>query len=372
VAAGEKLNLNQAEVAIPKGWAIESRVYAEDPYRNFLPSIGRLKRYVEPTSTNNSVRVDSGVEEGDTIGVYYDPLISKTVTYGPTRAAAIERMSRALDTYIIRGLNHNIPFLRSVMENARFKSGNLSTKFIAEEYPDGFHGHPLEPHNVNQLIGSAAAMHISRAYRDYDIPGQVDATASPPNPMPLYINIQGKDYYVIADIATDEAGEPKITLYFPNEENKKVVVRHRWLPDSTMFRGLVDKERVVLQLVKPNALGLSLLCYGSQFDVTIKTPEQHRLTEHLPHRQADSADSALRSPMPGLILAVAVKKGDKVVKGQELCTIEAMKMQNVLRAERDGVVADVPVSPGASVQVDDIIIDFQQQPQPQAQQQQKA
>jgi propionyl-CoA carboxylase alpha chain len=352
VAAGEPLAIKQEDIKI-NGWAMESRVYAEDPLRNFLPSIGKLKRYREPSATDGTVRVDGGVLEGSEISIYYDPLLSKLVTYGPNRAAAIENMSKALDSYIVRGLNHNIPFLRAVMHNSRFQSGRLSTKFIAEEFPSGFSGIKLSEKELNELVGSAAAMYYSRALRDSTIDGQM-RPPSPSGPRQLVVTANGQDHKVTVRPVKSESGHSVIV----ETEKTEIDVQYNWPVDSDLFNATIANHKVTLQLAQILPLGFRLVHYGSNFDVLVRTPRQAELAAFMPAGSADDMSSTLRSPMPGLVLSIAVKPGDKVVLGQELAVIEAMKMQNVLRAEKDAVIEKVVANAGTNIGVDEVILQF--------------
>jgi len=372
VAAGEKLDIQQENI-VPKGWAMECRVYAEDPLRNFLPSIGRLSRYQEPSATDGSVRVDGGVVEGSNISMYYDPLISKLVTYGPDRQGAILRMARALDRYVIRGVNHNIPFLRSVMDHPRFIAGELSTKFIADEFPEGFKGHQLKANQEEELVAVAAIIQHTRKERARTIEGQLPGAEERLESLGeedghYVVTVDGKDTEVyVSDDNEEEEGEEEgppqdfdkiaYTVVFP-ETQKSVVLKHDWLNGDVLFNAQFGKRKVVVQVVAPTPLGLKLQHYGTQYDVLVRSPAQKDLSAYISLKKAEDTSSALRSPMPGLVLSVAVKPGDAVVAGQELAVVEAMKMQNILRAEKNGVVSAVLATPGASVAVDDVLVEF--------------
>ncbi len=270
VARGEKLNLKQEGIFelhmcvwlqhayIPlNGWAMEARVYAEDPYRNFLPSIGYLNHYKEPASNNGTVRVDAGVEEGGEISIHYDPLISKLVTYGPTREVAIHRLKQALDEYVIRGVNHNVSFLRDVLENTRYIKGDISTKFIPEEYPKGFHGHQLNPEETENLVASAAVLHYIRTYRNANIEGQL-GSYSAPDDLKLVVTLDKKDYEIHVGV-TDTDGE-----YFVKVNGKDTILTSDWLVDSLVFNGWHGEKQVSLQLMSENPQGYKLQFIGTQ------------------------------------------------------------------------------------------------------------
>jgi propionyl-CoA carboxylase alpha chain len=377
VAAGHKLRLKQTEVPL-NGWAMESRVYAEDPYRNFLPSIGRLRTYKEPHADDGTIRVDAGVYEGGEVSVFYDPLISKLVTWGPTREHCIKSMAYALDTYRIQGVNHNVPFLRSVMENERFKTGRLSTKFIPEEYPEGFKGHPLRAEQINQLIASAATMHLCRARRETTISDQLNPHPFPSSDVHVVVNVDGHDYRVgiiqnpKTPAPTGPSPHPAIKSYEETEQceveiknehgqSSRVRVNYKWPVDSPIFSAVIGGKDVTLQMAQALPVGFQLIHCGTKFDVLVRTPRQAELSVLMPKATIQDFSSTIRSPMPGLVISLRVKKGDKVVTGQEVAVVEAMKMQNVLRAERDGEVEEVLIKTGANVGVDEVLVTFKEQ-----------
>jgi len=376
VAAGHKLRITQDRVPI-KGWAMESRVYAEDPYRNFLPSIGRLRTYKEPSSNDGSIRVDAGVYEGGEISMYYDPLISKLVTWGPTRQECIQKMAYALDTYVIDGVNHNVPFLRSVMENKRFQSGNLSTKFIPEEYPEGFKGHPINEANTEELIAAAAAIHLSRARRDITISQQLNPRYFPSSDVDVVVTVAGKDYPVTivqepttlppasskhpAIELVEDTDECEVVIKAQGGQERRLRINYQWTLDSPIFSAIINGRDVTLQLAQALPVGYKLVHLGTKFDVLVRTPRQMELAPFMPVPSVQDFSSTIRSPMPGQVISTRVKKGDKVVLGQEIAVVEAMKMQNVLRAERDGEIEEVLVAPGANVGVDEVLVTFKKE-----------
>ncbi|KAL6066072.1 Propionyl-CoA carboxylase alpha chain, mitochondrial [Balamuthia mandrillaris] len=382
VAAGRKLALSQEDIKI-HGWALESRVYAEDPYRNFLPSIGRLTRYKEPAhklrsspfrldddepvparlaDSPCSVRVDAGVMEGSEISTFYDPLICKLCTWGPTRDEAVQTMERALDEYVIRGVRHNIAFLRDVMDQPRFRKGALTTKFIPEEYPHGFTGHELNENEVNDLVVSAAAMQFVRREREATISGQLSEYATPPTTDTFVVTINGKDYQAKVTKQEDDtypSPRRKLQVEIVNSGNKaSVPIRFEWPVDSIAFDARVGDRDLLLQFIKALPLGLRLQYCGTEMDVLVRSLKQAELSKHMPPPKTVDHKNSLLSPMPGQVVSVSVQPGDAVSAGQELAVVEAMKMQNVLRAESDGVIETVLVKEGSNVAVDEVLLTF--------------
>ncbi|MCZ4282980.1 acetyl/propionyl/methylcrotonyl-CoA carboxylase subunit alpha [Kiloniella laminariae] len=353
VAAGEKLALTQEQVKL-EGWAVESRVYAEDPLRNFLPSIGRLVRYQAPEAEGDLngrplIRVDSGVEEGSEISMFYDPMIAKLVTYGPDRLSAIKTMRTALDSFYIRGINHNMGFLSTVMSQERFVEGRLTTNYIVEEFPDGFLGIELDKDNLNLLVSVAAvlqtnlseqialAAHIN-GYRGVDIP--VELT--------VFINREG--HSVVIDLQDDG--------YLVSGDDFETLVRGDWAPDQLVFFAEVNGEETVVQVDRQEA-SLSLTLSGVTVEALVLETRLARYNELMPEKLPPDLSKFLLSPMPGLLVSVAVEEGQTVKAGEELAVIEAMKMENILRAGKDLTVAKISASAGESLVVDQVIIEFE-------------
>lgn len=368
VAAGKSLSFTQDQIKI-NGWATECRIYAEDPYRNFLPSIGQLTTYIEPDTTEGDVRVDSGIQEGSEISIYYDPMICKLVTHGPTRAESIKVMKYALDTYLIRGVNHNVPFLRSVLENKRYLEGKISTKFIPEEFPKGFDGFKLSQEQCTRLISASAVIEALCRMRDC-------TTSEAVENMEVRVN----DDYVIGvsksaiSNATDTVGEQEfhveVAFLGNTEEDERelsviidgadpIRVRTDWNTTDPIFFGSIGGKRVIMQINKYKPLGYTLQYFGTLYDVSVKTVAEHHFSKFMPKPKVIDSSKLLVTPMPGSVVSVNVKPGDKVIIGQELCVVEAMKMQNVLRSERDGIVKEVVVKAGQNVAVEDVLIRFE-------------
>lgn len=351
VAAGQKLPITQDDVKL-KGWAMESRVYAEDPFRNFLPSIGRLTRYKAPEG--EGVRVDTGVYEGGEISMHYDPMIAKLITYGADRDEAITSMSHALDGYYIRGVQHNIPFLSALMNHPRFIEGNLSTGFIAEEYPDGFSFDDVVHDDPAIFVAVAASMHRAYQERAADITGQhyghEREVAS------AWSVLMGKKTIPVEVNEAD--GGFDVTISARGFTKDTVEVRSDWQLGEVAFVGTVSGREVVIQAERM-AVGYRLLHAGSQVDIRVLSESAAKLYQLMPEKLPPDTSKLLMSPMPGLLLSVSVEAGQEVKAGEELAVIEAMKMENVLRATQDGTIKEVPTQAGDSLAVDQVILSFE-------------
>jgi propionyl-CoA carboxylase alpha chain len=346
VAAGEKLKLKQSDVRL-KGWAIEARVYAEDPMRNFLPSTGRLVRYREP-SVGPAVRVDSGVFEGAEISMFYDPMIAKLVTYGEDRPAAITAMREALDSFYIRGLGHNVGFLSALMAHPRFHAGRLTTGFIAEEFPDGFHGVDLPDESKGDLVAVAAVVHQSYARRAVASAPRFK-TAAPVANGKWVVKI-GKQHHPITVVET-AMGHAVID----GKRSRELV--SAWNIGDAVYRGRIDNRPIIVQ-VDRDGIGYRLNHAGAQLKVLVLAPRAAELANHMLEKTPPDLSKFLLSPMPGLLVTLAVQEGQDIKAGQELAVVEAMKMENLLRAERDGKVAKLHAKPGDSLSVDQVIVEF--------------
>ena len=353
VASGEPLPFRQEDLKI-NGWAMESRLYAEDPYRNFLPSIGRLTRYrppVEgPTQHGGIVRNDTGVYEGGEISMYYDPMIAKLCTWAPTRAEAIEEMRLALDTFEVEGIGHNLPFCAAVMDHPRFVSGDISTAFIAEEFPEGFQGVALPEPILRRVAAAAAAMNRVAEIRRTRVSGRMDNHERHVGD-DWVVALQGVEFPVA--IHADRGGA---TVAFA--DGAAMRVESDWTPGQSLAHLLVDGEPLVLKVGRATG-GYRLRVRGADLKVHIRTPRQAELARLMPEKLPPDTSRLLLCPMPGLVVKLAVSEGDEVFEGQALCTVEAMKMENILRAERKCVVTRINASVGASLMVDDIIMEFE-------------
>jgi propionyl-CoA carboxylase alpha chain len=346
VAAGEKLSLAQDDVALT-GWAMESRVYAEDPFRNFMPSIGRLSGYREPEG--EGVRVDSGVYEGGEVSMHYDPMISKLITYGDNRTEAIDRMVDALDAYYIRGVNHNISFLNALMVHPRFVAGELTTNFIAEEFPDGFNA-DLVPQN-NPAIAQVVAAAVHQEYRErsalisgqteghqYDVPSEWVVLASgAETPVTTLLTEQGFSVSI---------GEQDYT------------VETDWGLGEPLFKASINGQQVCVQVARDGS-GYKLFYRGAEINALVLSPKAAQLNKLMLEKVPADLSKFLLSPMPGLLVKVAVNVGDQVKAGEELAVVEAMKMENSLRATQDGIVAKISAETGDSLMVDQTILEFE-------------
>ncbi|TNF58080.1 MAG: acetyl/propionyl/methylcrotonyl-CoA carboxylase subunit alpha [Rhodobacteraceae bacterium] len=367
VAAGERLPFAQKDLKIT-GWAIENRLYAEDPYRGFLPSTGRLTRYRPPVEVaagpllqngkwqgeapkgETAVRNDTGVYEGGEISIYYDPMIAKLCTWGPTRAQAIEAMRVALDTFEVEGIGHNLPFLSAVMDHPKFVAGDMTTAFIAEEYPEGFEGVTLPPEDLRRIAASCAAMHRVAEIRRTRLSGRMDNHERKVG-TDWVVSLQGESYPVT--IAADHDGS---TVTFADGEAMRIT--SDWTPGSTLARVSVDGELVVLKTAKISG-GFRIRTRGAEMKVHVRTPRQAELAALMPEKLPPDTSKMLLCPMPGLIVKINVEVGQEVQEGQSLCTVEAMKMENILRAERKGIVAKINAAPGDSMGVDEVIMEFE-------------
>ncbi|MBN7786325.1 acetyl/propionyl/methylcrotonyl-CoA carboxylase subunit alpha [Ponticoccus gilvus] len=352
IANGEPLSITQDDVKID-GWAIENRLYAEDPYRNFLPSIGRLTRYRPPAEGElgeGVVRNDTGVYEGGEISMYYDPMIAKLCTWAPTRAQAIETMRRALDSFEVEGIGHNLPFVAAVMDHPKFISGDMTTAFIAEEYPDGFEGVTLDDSQLKPVAAAAAAMNRVAEIRRTRVSGRLDNHERRVG-SDWVVGLQGQDFAV-----TVEADQGGSTVRF--EDGITHRVEGAWTPGDSLAHMTVDGAALVLKVDKI-VQGFRLRTRGADMKVHVRSPRQAELAKLMPEKLPPDTSKLLLCPMPGLIVKVNVSEGDEVQEGQALCTVEAMKMENILRAERRGVVSKINAGEGDSLAVDDVIMEFE-------------
>ncbi|MCT8159739.1 acetyl/propionyl/methylcrotonyl-CoA carboxylase subunit alpha [Pseudoruegeria sp. SHC-113] len=362
VANGETLAMTQDDVKLT-GWAIENRLYAEDPYRNFLPSIGRLTAYRPPAETEAYtpgtaagaagdvvVRNDTGVYEGGEISMYYDPMIAKLCTWAPTRDTAIAAMRVALDSFEVEGIGHNLPFLSAVMDHERFISGEITTAFIAEEYPEGFEGVTLPEADLKKIAASAAAMYRVAEIRRARISGRMDNHERTVG-TDWVVSLQGQNFPLTID--ADPKGS---TVTFTDGTAHRVA--SDWTPGDSLAHIDVDGEALVLKVGKITS-GFRMRSRGADLKVNVRTPRQAELAALMPEKLPPDTSKMLLCPMPGLIVKVNVEVGDEVQEGQALCTVEAMKMENILRAEKKAVVSKINASAGDSLAVDEVIMEFE-------------
>ncbi len=349
IAAGESLEITQSDVNM-NGWAMESRIYAEDPSRGFLPSCGRLVRYQPPSG--DDVRLDSGVREGAEIPIYYDPMIAKMITHADDRPAAIARMQLALDEFYLRGIAHNMNFLAAIFKNPRFADGQLSTSFIDEEFTGGYDPERMDEQEWRTLACVAASVHQRLGRRARGISGRMSADAVEPP----------RDWVV-----SHGDKRSKVTITGAGDYDQVLVdgacanVSTKWVPGERLFRGTIDGDIVCAQIERAG-IGYRLSMGGIVVEVLVLSPRAAALYALMLAKEAAESSKFLLAPMPGLLVSVAVQSGDEVDPGQELAVVEAMKMENVLRADTQRKVASVLVSPGESVSVDQPIIEFVQAP----------
>ena len=351
VAAGKRLSITQKDVKLT-GWAMESRLYAEDPYRNFLPSIGRLTRYRPPAEIQNKnfiVRNDTGVYEGGEISMYYDPMIAKLCTWAPNRAEAIEQMRIALDRFEVEGIGHNLPFLSAVMDHKKFVSGNITTAFIAEEFSEGFTGVDLNNDKIKQLAACAAAMNRVAEIRRTKVSGRMDNHERRVGD-DWVVQIDGKVFPVF--VSADTAGA-NVTF----EDGTSIRVSGDWQPGKKLANMSANDDKLVIKIGKLTG-GFRMRTRGADLRVLVQTPRQAELSKYMREKVPPDTSKLLLCPMPGLIVKVDVEVGQEVQEGQPLCTVEAMKMENILRAERKGIVAKINSHVGDSLAVDDVILEF--------------
>jgi len=355
VAAGEPLAIAQKDVTLT-GWAVESRVYAEDPFRNFLPSIGRLVKYRPPaemTQDGITVRNDTGVQEGGEISIHYDPMIAKLVTHGPSRAAAIEAQARALDAFYIDGIRHNVPFVSAVMQHPRWKEGRLSTGFIAEEFPNGFAPRAAEGELARRLAAVAAAIDLATGERKRQISGQMNGRA--------VVRERRRSVWLDrSEIALDVQRNGDIEVRFieaNGEAGPPQKLVSDWKPGQQMWLGVIGSQPVAVQ-VRPVPNGFGLSHQGVEVVARVYTETEAQAARLMPVEVKADTGKKLLCPMPGLVISIDVTQGQEVKAGETLAVVEAMKMQNVLRAERDGVVKVIHASPGATLAVDAPILEF--------------
>jgi propionyl-CoA carboxylase alpha chain len=360
VAAGEKLTIKQSDVKL-NGWAVESRVYAEDPYRNFLPSTGRLTRYRPPAERSIggvTVRNDTGVYEGGEISLFYDPMIAKLVTHAPTREQAIESQSDALDAFVIDGIRHNIPFLSALMAHSRWRSGKLSTGFIAEEFPEGFHPQAPDGERAEVLAAVAAAIDHLLGERKRNISGQMTGR-SVTRESQRAVWLGDKEYRLEVKRENGTIG-----VRFPDQgkagKSTKAGLRHLssdWKPGDFLWSGTINSQPVAVQVRHlPN--GFALAYRGVETKAYVYTEREAAYARLMPVKKAADTGKFVLCPMPGLVVSVAVTEGQEVKAGETVAVVEAMKMENVLRAEVDGTVKKINAKPGDSLAVDAVILEF--------------
>ncbi len=352
VAAGEKLAISQKDLKID-GWAIESRIYAEDPYRNFLPSIGRLRRYTPPAEGALGaavVRNDSGVREGDEITVFYDPMIAKLVTHAPTRLAAIDAQASALDRFVIEGIQDNIPFLSAVMEEERFRSGDITTAYIKEQFPEGFQGVAAAGRRRKQIVAAAVYAHLTLLRRAAATSGGLNGSSS----------LVRDDWVVIVNgesVPVRAFSTPESPLEIEIDGAPPARLEAEWRPGQPILEGALDGETFAVK-IRPAPEGFIVQARGATARTIVAAPRAAALRALIPPKVAADTSKLIVSPMPGLIVSMDVQVGQEVKSGEGVAIVEAMKMQNIIRAERDGIVAKINAAAGATVAADEVLIEL--------------
>ena len=346
IAAGEHLTLQQDDITLA-GWAVEARIYAEDPSRGFLPSTGRLRRYLPPVG--EGIRVDTGVVEGQDISMFYDPMIAKLCAHGESRDSAAERLADALDGFVVRGVNHNMAFLSALISHPRFREGRLTTDFIADEYGDRFLGSTVAADVMQELAAAALAMRTVEARRAMAGSGK----------SPGFVPVAIAEWLVTLNdepfALTLQGDEPDDFVIFAGE--RRIVIRLDWRPGQLLGRVRIGPRTRLVQ-VDRRPEGYLLTHRGAQLHAVVRTRKAAEYAARMPKKAAPDLSKFLVSPMPGLIVSVAIEVGQMVEVGQELCVLEAMKMENVLRAERSGIVETLDVKPRDSVAADQLLMTF--------------
>nr|XP_005899319.1 PREDICTED: propionyl-CoA carboxylase alpha chain, mitochondrial isoform X3 [Bos mutus] len=355
VAKGYPLRHKQADIPI-NGWAVECRVYAEDPYKSFgLPSVGRLSQYEEPIHLPG-VRVDSGIQPGSDISIYYDPMISKLITYGSDRTEALKRMEDALDSYVIRGVTHNIALLREVIINSRFIEGDINTKFLSDVYPDGFKGHQLTETERNQFLAVASSLFVASQLRAQHFQDHESSRVPIVKPQVASWELSVKLHDEIHTVVVSSSG-PTFSV---EVDGSKLNVTSTWNLASPLLSVNVDGTQRTIQCLSREAGGnMSIQFLGTVYKVRILTKLAAELNKFMLEKAAEDTSSILRSPMPGVVVAISVKPGDLVAEGQEICVIEAMKMQNSMTAGKTGKVKSVHCKAGDTVGEGDLLVELE-------------
>jgi len=351
VAAGEKLKFTQDDVKL-NGWAVETRVYAEDPYRHFLPSTGRLIRYwpsIQKRDDDLVIRVDDGVADGGEVSMFYDPMIAKLITHAPTRAEAIDAQVDALDQFVIDGINDNVDFLSALMQHPRYRGGNITTGFIAEEYPEGFEGAPADKQLIEDLTAIAGMVAVITDERAVEISDQLGGEVHVP--CERVVKIAGETHKV--RIKPYKGGTLAVT-----DDGDLVDIVGRWKPGQRLLTVVVDGRLRTVQ-VRRVGRNWELQTRGASHKVQVFSPHIADLAKHMIEKEPPDLSRLLLAPMPGLLTRLDVKVGDKVEPGQPVAVMEAMKMENILRSARAATVKATPAKAGDSLAVDQVIVEFE-------------
>jgi propionyl-CoA carboxylase alpha chain len=347
VARGEKLELKQEDVKL-EGWAFESRIYAEDPARGFLPSSGRITQYREPQRSNN-VRVDSGIYEGGEVSMFYDAMVSKLCTYAPTRMEAIEHMQKSLGEYVIRGISHNISFLEAIMANPKFQSGDISTKFIENEYPDGFLGAELTSEITKVFLCVGLHIYMEDAKRAAQTNGKLRDRERQIGTRWVI----GVDDNMFPVVIRDVEGGYNIRF-----EGARLSIRSNWVLGDALLQGTVN-DKIVNVKIEDFPGGYYLNYAGVTSKVIVRSPRVAELEKFMPVSKNNEKPRSLNAPLAGSVVAIKVEKGDEIKIGQEVAIIEAMKMENIIIAVSQGIVGDILVKQGDSVSANQILMEIE-------------
>jgi propionyl-CoA carboxylase alpha chain len=345
IAAGEKLPFTQDDVEL-KGWAIESRVYAEDPVRGFLPSSGRITEYKEPTSATG-IRIDSGVNEGAEVSMFYDAMIAKLCTYANSREEAINIMQAALGDFVIRGISHNISFLEAIMSHQKFISGDISTKFIEEQYPEGFLGAELNSETTRVFLAVAIYIHITELNRAAHISGQLKDKSFKQIGTRWVVSIDGKLFSVLI--------KPAGKGFNIKVENEKLFIRSDWILGSRLFKGTLNNRTIGVK-IEHTVSGYFLVHAGTKVNVTVRTPRIAELEKFMPIKECKKNDKEIKAPLSGRIVSIKVSLNEEVQVGQDIISMEAMKMENYIHAETKAIVDKILVKEGENVIAGQLIV----------------
>ena len=347
IAAGEELSFTQDEVKF-EGWAMEARLYAEDPKRGFLPSTGRITRYLEPENVEN-ILVDTGIYEGGEVSMFYDPMVAKVCSYGDDRKSAIDTLKAGLSAFIIEGISHNGSFLEAILSNPRFESGDISTNFIAQEYPEGFIGAELTSESTKVFLGAAVTIFLRDAERAAKISGQTPGRERAIGAR-WVVNVDGEDYNIYVRPDQDQG-------YFITHNRRLIAVKTQWKLGRRLFQATVNTKPVSVQ-IKHLEEGYILTYGGSDVVVRVRSPRVAELAQFMPKPQNKNKKDQLKAPIAGLIISLKVKEGQTVTAGQELLVIEAMKMENVIYADHATTITKININEKETVAVDQVMIQF--------------
>lgn len=350
IAYGEKNPFEQKDIKLD-GWSIECRVYAEDPTRGFLPSTGRITDYKEP-ATNGKVRIDSGIYAGGEVSMFYDAMVAKVIVHEKTRADAIKLMQKTLGEYIITGISHNIGFLEALMAHPRFAEGKLSTNFIAQEYPDGFFGAELDEEKSKTLLSVGIFIYLKDARRAITTTGKLEGRGRLLGTR-WVVSIDDRSYWVYVRQRSNEHFDIQY-------ENHKFSVHSPWVLGSRLFQGSVDSNQVNVKITFIPG-GYKLTHAGTSAKVTVRTPRTAELDKYMPVADDSNRSLILPAPISGIIVDIKVKEGQIIKAGQEILILEAMKMENMIYAEKDSIISKINIKKGESVQVNQTLIEFEQE-----------